>query len=106
MSSTPGQHWEPATLETDDGFQATFRFIHPEREAGFPDMYQLQEPHPLRPEWFTPAHHPHCGRQAFNDYVITIHKTSDFMTSWKDMGEETATPRDDVISNEENGAHP
>ena len=98
--------WRISTLDTNEGSQAAFRFEHPKREAEFPNIYLLPEPHPLRPEYFTLAHHPSCTRPAFKDYVLTIRKTSDFMESWKKVGAETATPADNVVWNERNGACP
>lgn len=97
------KYWISASLDTDEGSQTVSKFVHPKREADFPDLYLLQEPHPLRPEYFTPANHPRCTRPSFKDYVVTIHKTSEFMDCWQRVGSNTATPTDDVPSNQEDG---
>jgi hypothetical protein len=102
----PGPYWINSTLDSDNGPQTVLKFEHPKRKASFPDLYLLPEPHPLRPQWFTPANHPRCDRQSFNDYVVTIRKTSHFMRRWRAIGKKTTTPVDDISWNKENGAHP
>lgn len=95
-------YWKPALLENNEGFQQASRFDHPQREADFPRLYLLSEPHPLRPAHFTQANHPLCTR-SFKDYVLTIHKSEAFMERWYRVGETTATPSDDVSLNQADG---
>ncbi len=104
-SGVPQGFWEKHDLETDLGNQPARRFCHPRRGSGFPDLYLLQDPHPLRPANFTNDNHPTCSR-PFRDYVVTIHKTSEFMKRWDKTGSKTATPSDDVSANLESGMSP
>lgn len=97
------KYWRRGLLENDEGTQEASVFHHPGRESAFPDVYRLQEPHPLRPASFTPTNFPKCTRTSFNDYVLPIRKSTDFMESWKEVGEATATPCDDVSTNKQNG---
>lgn len=100
-----GQCWKTGFIDTNEGAQAARQFDHPKRE-GFPNLYLLLEPHPLRPQHFTPANYPRCGRESFNDYVLTIHKNSDFMEHWQEVGLQADTPADDISLNQENGMSP
>lgn len=99
-------YWEDAFLGTDAGSQAALRFNHPNREADFPSLYRLLEPHPLRRLTPTHAGDPEGRPRSFKDYVLTIRKTSDFMERWQEVGSRTATPTDDVSSNQVNGVCP
>jgi hypothetical protein len=77
-------------------------FSHPARKE-FPKIYRLYGQHPLRPSQFTRDRYPLCAQSGFKDYVVAIHKEFSFMKDWQALGEETATPSNDVASNLENG---
>ena len=104
MEQSSAQYWENASLPTHNGTQPARRFVHPKRHPGFPDMFLLPEPHPLRPAFFTPANHPQAGCN-FRDYVLTVHKGETFMKQWNEAGSKTTTPSGDVSANEGNSMH-
>jgi hypothetical protein len=97
-------HWKVALLETNKGPQEAHLFVHPKRDPGFPAVYRLSAPHPLRPAKFTRANFPNCTRKSFNDYIFTIRKTAEFMKSWMELGSRIETPSDCPSLNSENGA--
>ena len=103
---SPPDYWKQALLETDHGQQQAQLFAHPNRDPGFPNIYRLPGPHPLRPLGFTANNYSRCGRSQFVDYVVTIRKDFRFMKNWDAIGKETETPTSDVSSNLENGMHP
>lgn len=98
--------WEPAVLESSNSSELALRLNDSNREEGFPNVYRLLDPHPLRPKEFTRAKYPRGTDRPFYDYVLPIRKTSDFMELWQRVGAETATPTDDASVIEKQGTWP
>lgn len=101
---TLDRYWKVASLETDRGRQEAHLFVHPKRDPGFPAVYRLSAPHPLRPAKFSSVNFLNCTRKSFNDYVFTIRKTSEFMKPWAELGSRIETPSD--CSNNNDGTSP
>ena len=102
MELLSAKYWEDEFLVTHNGIQCARRFVHPERDPGFPNMFLLPEPHPLRPPFFTSENHPRAGR-SFRDYVLTVHKDEAFMNRWTEAGSKATTPLGDDSTNLGNG---
>ena len=79
------------------------RFVHHMRPKGFPLLYRLRKPHPLRPAGFTAENYPGCEGRKFEDYVMIIRKELNFMRGWQEVGASLDTPCDDVARNQKDG---
>ena len=104
MELSSAQYWKDEFLATHNGTQSARQFVRPERYPGFPNMFLLLEPHPLRPLFLTPANHPRAS-QSFRDYVLTVHKDEIFMKQWNEAGLEATTPLGNVSTNMGNGMY-